>query len=223
LTTRCITTISRDVTGTSASALRDFQAAARAFVELLAQVQDDDWARPGLGVWTLRDLAGHTSRALLTVESYLDPATTTQQPSLADAEGYFAAAAAAGDRTDPAAIAERGRQAGITLGDDPAAAVAAIADRVLAIVDQADDNALVTTPMNTMTLAGYLPTRTFELVVHTLDIAAAAGVRPTDALDRPLASCLALAARLAVAQGRGPEVLLALTGRRPLPAGFSVL
>jgi uncharacterized protein (TIGR03083 family) len=186
-------------------------------------VREDDWARPGLGVWTLRDLAGHTSRALLTVESYLDPATTTQQPSLADVEAYFAAAGAAGAHADPAAIAERGRQAGIALGDDPAAAVAAIVERVLAMVDQADDNALVTTPMNTMTLVGYLPTRTFELVVHTLDIAAAAGVRPPDALDRPLASCLALAGRLAVSQGRGPEVLLALTGRRPLAAGFSVL
>ncbi len=202
---------------------QDFAQAAHAFVETVARVRPQDWASPGLGVWSLRDLTGHTSRALLTVESYLDPSTTTERPTLADAAAYYAAAGAAGALTDAAAIAERGRQAGLALGDDPAAEVAGIAERVLALVDRADDAALVTTPFTTMTLIGYLPTRTFELVVHTLDIAAAAGVRTPGALGRPLASCLALAARLAVAQGHGPEVLLALTGRRPLPAGFSVL
>ncbi len=201
---------------------QDFATAAGAFVEVVAQVSDDDWARPGLGVWTLRDLAGHTSRALLTVESYLDPAATTRHPALVDAVAYVRAVRGAGPVTDPEAIAERGRQAGLALGDDPAATVAAIAGRVLALVARADDEALVTTPMGTMTLAGYLPTRSFELVVHSLDLAAAAGVRPP-VPDGPLASCLALACRLLLAQGDGPDVLLALTGRRPLPAGFSVL
>jgi hypothetical protein len=222
LTIGGVTTITRDVSAFTVSARDDFVAAAHAFAEVTAQVRGD-WDRPGLGVWTLRDLTGHTSRALLTVESYLDPGTTTRQPTLADAAAYFAAAGAAGDWTDPAAIAERGRQAGATLGDDPAAAVAEIAERVLALVERADDAALVTTPFNTMTLIGYLPTRTFELVVHTLDIAAAAGVRAPGGIERPLAGCLALAAGLAVARGQGPQVLLALTGRRPLEAGFSVL
>lgn len=73
----------------------DYHLAADGFVEVLAHVSPDGWDAPGLGVWTVRDLAGHTSRALLTVESYLDPSTTTSSPSLADAEAYFAAAAAA--------------------------------------------------------------------------------------------------------------------------------
>ena len=202
---------------------QDFAEAASGFVEVVAGVRPDDWDRPGLGVWSVRDLTGHTSRALLTVESYLDPATTTEQPSLADTEAYFAAAGAAVAHTDPAAIAERGRQAGVALGEDPAATAAGIVERVLALVEGAADDALVRTPFNTMTLIGYLPTRTFELVVHTLDLAAAVGVRVPGGLEGPLASCLGLATRLAVAQGSGPDVLLALTGRRPLPAGFSVL
>jgi hypothetical protein len=219
LTLPGVTTITRDVSAAGASTRSDFGAAARAFTEVLARVGDDRWALPGLGAWTVRDLAGRTSRALLTVQSYLDPATTTEQPSLPDAEAYFAA----GAHTDPAAIADRGRQAGLALGHDPAATVADIAERVLALVDGAADAALVRTPINTVTLIGYLPTRTFELVVHTLDLAAAVGVRVPGRLDGPTASCLGLVARLAVARGHGPDVLLALTGRRPLPAGFSVL
>ena len=200
----------------------DFRAAARAFVGVVRQVGPTAWDEPGLGVWTVRDLAGHTSRALLTVEAYLEPATT-DTPSLAGPEAYFAAAGAAGALTDPAAVAERGRQAGRDLGDDPAASVSGLAERVLALVDAAEDAAVIRTPFNTMTLTGYLPTRTFELVVHTLDLAAAVGVPAPQGLDGALASTLGLATRLAVARGQGADVLLALTGRRPLPAGFSVL
>jgi uncharacterized protein (TIGR03083 family) len=205
------------------SVREDFRRAAEGFVDVMRRVPPDGWEGPGLGVWTVRDLAGHTSRALLTVESYLDPSTTTSSPSLADADAYFAAAAAAGAHTDPDAIAERGRQSGRALGDDPAGTAAAIRQRVLALVESADDAAVVTTPLNTMTLIGYLPTRTFELVVHTLDLAAAVGVPVPAGLDRPMISCLAQAGRLAVRQGQAPDVLLALTGRRPLPDGFSVL
>jgi hypothetical protein len=73
-----------------------------------------------------------------------------------------------------------------------------------------------------MRLRDYLPTRVFELVVHTLDLAAALGLEaepPPDAL----AVCLELAASLAQRRGAGPAVLMALSGRRPLPPDFSLL
>lgn len=44
-----------------------------------------------------------------------------------------------------AAVAVRGREAGTALGSDPAAAVAQIAARVLAVVDTEDGTELVTT------------------------------------------------------------------------------
>jgi hypothetical protein len=184
-------------------------------------VSSEDWAKPGLGVWTLRDLAGHTSRALVTVETYLDAATTTPEPALADAVDYFLAAASG--LADGDAIAERGRRAGAALGDDPHGAVAALTARVLALVDRSPDEALVTSPMGTMTLLAYLPTRTFELSVHTLDLAAATSVAVPAALAAPLRASLHLAADLAAVQGTTADVVLALTGRRPLPPGFTVL
>ena len=62
----------------------------------------------------------------------------------------------------------------------------------------------------------YLPTRTFELAVHSLDIAGALGIS-LELPDDVLADALALASRITVASGRGSAVLLALTGRAGLP------
>jgi uncharacterized protein (TIGR03083 family) len=198
-----------------------YRRAATAYVAVVAAIPPGSWELPALGVWTVRDLAGHASRALLTVESYLDPTATVTAPDVPGPLDYYRAVTAT--LADPASVADRGRQAGAALGADPAVAAASIADRVLALVAASDDDAQVRTPVGTMSLAGYLPTRTFELVVHSLDLAAAVGVDVPAQLAEPAEACLALAAELAAAQGRAAEVLLALTGRRPLPDAFSIL
>jgi hypothetical protein len=73
-----------------------------------------------------------------------------------------------------------------------------------------------------MRLADYLPTRTFELAVHTADLATALGA-PLDLPATAAAQALRLVADLAVSEGRAGALLLAATGRSGLPAGFSVL
>ncbi|MDT5328576.1 MAG: hypothetical protein QOF25_5728, partial [Mycobacterium sp.] len=146
---------------------RAFADAAEWFVATSALVVDR-WDQPGLGEWDVRALVGHASRSLLTVETYLGrPAETVEIDS---AVGYFRAisAAAAGP-----AVAQRGRDAGIALGADPTAAVAEIAARVVPLVDARDGTELLTTIAGGMRLADYLPTRTFELAVHTADLASA--------------------------------------------------
>jgi uncharacterized protein (TIGR03083 family) len=195
---------------------RAFSDAAEWFVRTAALV-GDRWDRPGLGQWDVRALVGHTSRSLVTVETYLArPAAAAEVASAAD---YFRAtrAAAAGP-----AVAARGRDAGAALGADPAAAVAEIAARVLALVDTQDGSELVTTIVGGMRLGDYLPTRTFELVVHTADLATALGV-PPGVPATSAAQALHIIADLAVADGRAGPLLLAATGRPGLPAGFSVL
>jgi hypothetical protein len=195
---------------------RVFAEAATWFVAMAARV-DGRWDAPGLGEWDVRALVGHTSRSLLTVESYL--AVPAAQAELDSPTAYYLAtrAIAAGP-----GVADRGRAAGAALGADPAAAVAAIADRVLPFVAGKDGSELLTTAGGGMRLADYLPTRSFELTVHTLDLAAALGlevVPPAEAAGE----ALRLVADLAVADGRAGALLLAATGRGGLPAGFSVL
>jgi hypothetical protein len=195
---------------------RAFTDAAMWFVDTVALV-GDRWNEPGLGVWDIRALVGHTSRSLLTVESYLArPAAAVQIPSAAD---YFRATRAAA--ADPA-VAVRGRDAGAALGNDPAAAVAEIAARVLPIVGAHNGTELVTTIAGGMRLRDYLPTRTFELTVHTADLATALGL-PLDIPAIAAAQALHIVADLAVADGLAGPLLLAATGRPGLPEGFSVL
>ena len=195
---------------------RAFADAAGWFLSATALV-GDRWAEPGLGEWDVRALVGHTSRSLLTVEAYLArPAQTAEIPSAAD---YFRAtrAMAAGP-----AVAQRGRDAGDALGDDPASAVAEIAARVVPLVDAQDGGALLTTIAGGMRLEDYLPTRTFELAVHTSDLARALD-EPLDVPATSAVQALRLVTELAAGDGRAGPLLLAATGRTGLPSGWSVL
>ncbi|GAA3825786.1 maleylpyruvate isomerase N-terminal domain-containing protein [Nocardioides panacisoli] len=193
-----------------------FAAAARWFVGTAALV-GDRWSAPGLGEWDVRALVGHTSRSFLTVETYLErPAETAAIPSPA---GYYRATSALSAGPE---VADRGRAAGAALGDDPAAAVAQIAERVLPLVDAHDGTELLTTIAGGMRLSDYLPTRTFELTVHTADLARALSlpVEPPVAAARQV---MQLLTDLSIDTGAVGQVLLALTGRSGLPSGFSVL
>ncbi|HYP44662.1 MAG TPA: maleylpyruvate isomerase N-terminal domain-containing protein [Propionibacteriaceae bacterium] len=196
-----------------------FSTAANSYAELVGRLPADGWDRPGLGDWDLRALVGHASRSLITVDSYLDQPATAED--VRSPEDYYAVAATI-VAADPAAVVERGRQAGLGLGDDPAVAVRQLVDRVVPRLAAVDGDPLIFTIAGGMRLSSYLPTRVFELVVHSLDIAAATGLDLTLPAE-PLAEAIALAGRIAVAAGRGPTALLALTGRASLPAGFSVV
>ena len=91
---------------------RAFADAADWFVRTAGLV-GDRWDEPGLGEWDLRALVGHTSRSLLTVETYLGrPAGAVEVASAAD---YFRATRAAARGPG---VAERGREAGAALGAD---------------------------------------------------------------------------------------------------------
>lgn len=170
-----------------------------------------------MGEWDVRALVGHTSRAFLTVETYLDrPAATVVVASTAD---YFRATRELA--TSPA-VAARGRDAGTALGSDPATAVAEIAARVLRLLDARDGNEPVTTIVGGMRLRDYLPTRSFELAVHTADLAAALG-EPVDVPLTAATQALRVVSDLALVDGLAGSLLLAATGRTGLPSGFSVL
>jgi len=177
----------------------------------------DRWDEPGLGEWSVRDLVGHTSRSFLTVEEYA--ARPPAAVEVASPRDYYLATRAIAAGPD---VAQRGRDAAAALGDDPVAAVTEIAARVGSLLDAHDGSALVTTIVGGMRLADYLPTRTFELTVHTADLALALG-EPIDTPSTAAAQALALVAELALADGTAGSLLLLATGRTGLPTGFSVM
>lgn len=182
----------------------------------VADQAGDSLDQEALGVWTVRDLIGHTSRALTTVESYLVPdLPPVEVPTAVD---YFLRALQA----DRAQIAQRGKEAGLALGGNPAAAVAEATGRVAQLVDSLENHARFSTPAGMMVLTEYLPTRTFELTVHTCDLARALGF-PGNVPPSAASAALRIGAELGAARGLAAPLLLAMTGRTALPGEFSIL
>jgi len=198
-----------------------YVSAATSFAELVHAIPVDAWSQPGLGDWDVRSLVGHTSRSLTTVRTYLR--TAAERVDIATPEEYYVRVTPSALGIDPADVAERGRQAGIALGDDPAAAVDELVAGVLDDLAAVDDNPLIEVIGGLgIRLHSYLPTRTFELAVHGMDIARALDLSfvPPAAV---LAEALDVATRTAALTGHGQTVLLALTGRSALPPNFSVV
>ena len=193
--------------------------AARSFVTQVAAVPVSALDGPGLGDWDLRALVGHTSRSLVTVETYLDQPAGAEE--VTSAAAYYRRIAEAGGANTPE-IAERGRQAGTALGDDPAASVRDLASRVTEKLAAYEDDYLLTTIVGGMRLGEYFRTRIFELVVHGFDIEAACGVDPAFA-EEPLVDAATLAAEAAALSGRASDLLRALTGRALLPEDLTVV
>jgi uncharacterized protein (TIGR03083 family) len=197
-----------------------FASAARSFARLVRDIPADAWDGPGLGEWDLRSLVGHASRSLITVSTYLQ--TSAAREDIATPQEYYARVNPSALGIDPADVAERGRQAGRDLGDDPCSAIDGMLSRVLDEIGSVDDPLIEVIGGMGIRLHTYLPTRTFELGVHGLDIARALGIPytlPADVLDE----ALRLAGRIAALAGQGETVLLALTGRGALPPSFSVV
>jgi uncharacterized protein (TIGR03083 family) len=205
---------------------RELRDAAFGFSELVGQIGAGDWGRSALGEWDVRALVGHTGRALSTIEVYLGKVPTG--PPVESAVEYYLKMLS--NVTDPEirgdldrAIAERGREAGAALGDDPASEIERLAERVVGVVDRTPGDAPLATPAGTMTLAAYLPTRTFELAVHSLDLARTTGLEiPANLLPAVASSC-ELAGAIAGRLPSAPDLLLLMTGRAGLPEHLSVL
>ncbi|MDE2803501.1 MAG: maleylpyruvate isomerase family mycothiol-dependent enzyme [Chloroflexota bacterium] len=194
-----------------------FRASVLQLVHVVDHIPADSWGKPALGEWNVLELVAHVMRA---VEG---PVVLSGQAKPVDMDGaatYYLRAMAAPDVH--AQVAERARQSTAALGDDPATAARVIAERALAAIEQLEDDAPVSTPIGTVRLIDYLPTRVLEVVVHTMDVANAVGVE----VEPPAAAqyvSLALLGEIAVAQGEGTMLTMALCGRHPLPDGYNVL
>lgn len=200
---------------------RTFLIAGQMFIQLVARVPEDGWDRPALGSWSVRSLVGHTGRALTTVVDYV--ARPAAREDLDSAAAYLAAVHAAGPGMH-AEVAERGVAAGAALGPRPAAAVTQLLEdaTMMLLSVAADQDPLVSTAAGGMRLSAYLPTRTVELTVHSLDLAATLGL-PLDVPAEVMAITLQVLVAAGVSNGQGPQLVRSLTGREPLPDGFTVL
>jgi uncharacterized protein (TIGR03083 family) len=191
--------------------------AAAAFGDVVDDIAPSEWSLAATDAWTVRELVGHTLRALITVEQYAS--AVPDGIVIDDATAYYRRAL--GSPGIHAQVAERGRQAGEALGDAPALVARTTVERVVSLVAGLPDGHPMATPFGGMRLIDYLPTRTVELVVHTLDLTDALGQEPR---LPPRAAQLTIDLLAGIADRSGQaDLLRALTGRRPLPPSYNVL
>lgn len=140
----------------------------------LRAVPADAWARPGLGEWTVHELAVHLDRQLSRITDYLGQEPDPGAP-VVDLAGYY--------RYDPAEIApgvaERARSAARLT--PPAETPDRFAETWRAALARADGFApdhLLPSPLGTIALRDYLGTRIVEAVVHHIDLRRALDLSP---------------------------------------------
>jgi uncharacterized protein (TIGR03083 family) len=194
-----------------------FAVASDAVVDVVAAVPDDAWERPGLGEWTVRELVAHTVRAWTTVRDYLaEPVPRDGTPAITASEYLAQGMALPGIHEG---VAQRARDDAAVLGDDPAAAARESATEVGALLGCEPDDRLLPTRIGVMTLGEYLRTRAFELTVHGLDVARAAGLEAPSGLRAAAVPALGLAAEFAGRRDDAVTLLATATGR-DVPARY---
>ena len=151
-------------------ALEAFVDATHWWVEdVLPNAVGADLDAPGLGEWSVAELIAHTTRAFTTTVDYIDPAPA-DGPDLLAASAYWRKGLSTEGVNE--AVAERARSelAGM---DDVIAVALERADTALQTVGATLPNATVHSPLGDLRFDQYLVTRTVEIVVHGLDLAAA--------------------------------------------------
>ncbi|WP_236863821.1 maleylpyruvate isomerase N-terminal domain-containing protein [Brevibacterium daeguense] len=195
-----------------------FDEASEATLSVIDAIPDDAWSRPGLGDWTIHELAAHTIRAWTMVVRYLHEPVQADDPLTA--EEYFCQAMSAPGVHE--GVLQRGREEAAGLTDLPAAAHEA-AELARAELSGASGERHVTSRFGPLTLDEYLRTRAFELTVHGIDLARAAQLPVPQGLVSCAGLAAELAARVAAARGTAIPLLLAATGRESLPRGYNVV
>ena len=187
------------------------------FAGLVDGVDIDGWEEPALGQWTVRDLAGHAYRSISTVVGY------SEKPApQVDVESTTQWILNVRQNANPDRVAELGRSAGLEIMDNPQMMVRGFLNMARDRVNDLDEDFILATPQGGMRLIDYLQLRTMELVIHGSDLAQAVGREAT-----PPASGMQVALQVltgvAVAEGRGPALANALTGRGALPTNYNLL
>ncbi len=185
-----------------------FVASALWFESVVHDVAPDDWLRPGLGSWTVRELVGHTSRNCTYV---LDSVVRDQSTDRRLGPFGFWEGVLAGSNVElHANIAAAAHAAANELGDDPRSEIGDLVKRTLELVATSPDGAVVRFgPVVELALIDYLPSRIVEFVGHGVDLSEAIGRSTSDVPSE----ALALTAQLLAAYADPLAVVKLLLGR----------
>ncbi|MGA4507514.1 maleylpyruvate isomerase N-terminal domain-containing protein [Propionibacteriaceae bacterium G1746] len=189
-------------------------------LSLVDQLPDDAAHRPGLGNWTLGELAVHTLRAWTTLTKYLSE-DEPEHPHVISAADYLVAGL-----TQPGVhegVEQRARADAAEIGDSLSAAAHEAFAAAREALGEAPNNRVVATRFGNLQVREYLRTRNLELAVHGLDLAGALDVEPPAVFAEAAVPALALLGEVAAKRGTALELVRAATGRAPLRPDYTLL
>jgi uncharacterized protein (TIGR03083 family) len=161
--------------------------------KLLEGLSDDDWKRPTrCPPLDLRQLAVHTLRAgLRLVELMANPVSGEPEKGTVTYYRFDPKAVGVGvvERAQNDAEALAGRDLVKEWRDGFAAAAASARENL-------DDDPVLATPVGTIRLREYIPTRCVELTIHTMDLRDALGMQPDPTAEGLAVACDVLRAML---------------------------
>ena len=197
-----------------------FRQAATFFSDVAAEVRPDQWDTLALGEWSVRELVAHASRTFASVHDWASPQRTASRVEVPSPAGFYVRMFAPGGGN--AGVMEQARESAQMLEGDIATQVRAARADALAVLIEISDHHPVASRAGGMRFIDWLATRTVELTVHGLDLAAAIGSTAAPG-EAALRTTFGVLSEIAIAQHKAPGLLLALTGRHPLPTGFSLM
>lgn len=190
-------------------------------IRAIESVPDSDWLKPGLGVWNVRELAVHASRAWLTTLQYTaEPASLSLHRPV---DYYLAVLNLPGDLHTR--VAETSIEQAASVDDSVPVYASALYREASAVVDNTPDDQVIASLAGGIRLIDYLPSRVLEMVTHGIDIHDALGSEPevpVSAMSVSLELLSQIAAeRLPADQSAG--LVRALTGRAPFAGDINLL
>lgn len=161
-----------------------YELSARCFVDIVSLINQDSYKIASIGSWNLEELISHSLRAITLVKQYLN-ATDTGQPvfSLYDYLNSI-------KQADNEAIYKRAKEFAKTLDGCLKDAVVGAYQDVITLLRNKTGREMIFGPNFKMELNQYLPTRIFELTVHTLDICDTVSVDYPNQLADPVKYCV---------------------------------
>ncbi len=115
------------------------------FLSTVDRIAADQWDTPALGVWSVRELAAHTTKALALIER-----ATAEPPTMTDAVDYVRQSSASSGAAS--LIAERGKAEAIELGPEPGTAIHRVVDQAITYLDNTSDDQSIRVRMGAIRL-----------------------------------------------------------------------
>ncbi|MBL76038.1 MAG: hypothetical protein CL763_03850 [Chloroflexi bacterium] len=188
------------------------------FLEVIRQIDLNQWDANALDQWSFRDLVGHTGRSIKLVKEFGSQRSESLDVQSAALHYQISLSPEGANQR----VAAGGVEAGNALGEDPVLHLQEAWITTQETLHSTEEDTVISYVNGGIKFGDYLRTRILELVVHSIDLAQAIGIDyepPKEAMRE----ALYLLADLAVDTPYASKLALISTGREISKTSFNVI